>query len=47
MREEHIANIENRTYDYTSGVYYIDVICELEKNGDFIINISEAAMQMK
>lgn len=47
LREEHIANIENRTYDYTSGVYYIDLICELEKIGDFIINISEAAMQSK
>ena len=47
LREEHIANIENRAYDYTSGVYYIDLISELEKIGDFIINISEAAVQMK
>ncbi len=47
LREEHIASIENRAYDYTSGVYYIDLISELEKIGDFIINISEAAVQMK
>ena len=47
LREEHIANIENRAYDYTSGVYYIDLVAELEKIGDFIINISEAAVQMK
>ena len=47
LREEHIVNIENRAYDYTSGVYYIDLISELEQIGDFIINISEAAMQMK
>ncbi len=47
LREEHIANIENRAYDYTSGVYYIDLIAELEKIGDFIINISEAAVQMR
>ena len=46
LREEHIANIENRAYDYTSGVYYIDLVCELEKIGDFIINISEAAVQL-
>lgn len=42
LREEHIVNIENNNYDYTSGVYYIDLISELEKIGDFIINISEA-----
>lgn len=30
-----------------SLLYYIDLICELEKIGDFIINISEAAMQSK
>ena len=47
LREEHIANIENRAYDYTSGVYYIDLVAELEKIGDFIINISEAAVQMR
>ena len=46
LREEHIANIENGSYDYTSGVYYIDLVCELEKIGDFIINISQAALKM-
>jgi len=44
LREEHIVNIENSAYDYTSGVYYIDLISELEKIGDFIINISEARL---
>ena len=44
---ESQGNIENRAYDYTSGVYYIDLIAELEKIGDFIINISEAAVQMR
>ncbi len=42
LREEHIINIENNRYAYTTGVYYIDLISELEKIGDFIINISEA-----
>lgn len=47
LREEHIANIENGCYDYTSGVYYFDLVCELEKIGDFIINISQATPKMK
>ena len=46
LREEHIVNIEGHNYDYTSGVYYIDVVSELEKIGDFIINISEAKMSL-
>ena len=47
LREEHINNIENADYDYTSGVYYIDLVAELEKIGDFIINISEAKLGLK
>lgn len=46
LREEHIVNIENNNYDYTSGVYYIDVVSELEKIGDFIINVSESELGM-
>ncbi|MCR4566106.1 MAG: Na/Pi cotransporter family protein [Bacteroidales bacterium] len=46
LREEHIANLETDHYQYTTGVYYIDLVSELEKIGDFIINISEAKMGM-
>ena len=45
LREEHIVNIENNSYNYLTGVYYIDVLNELEKIGDFLINISEAAVK--
>jgi len=44
LRDEHIMNIETPTYDYSTGVYYMDLITELEKIGDFIINISEAKL---
>lgn len=43
LREEHIINIEeNPDYNYQTGVFYMDIVAELEKIGDFIINISEA-----
>ncbi|MDE6148032.1 MAG: Na/Pi cotransporter family protein [Bacteroidales bacterium] len=45
LREEHIVNIENDSYNYLTGVYYIDVVSEFEKIGDFLINISEAAIE--
>ena len=44
LREEHIVNIENNSYNYLTGVYYIDVLNELEKIGDFLINISQAVV---
>ena len=45
LREEHLVNIEqNPDYDYQTGVFYIDVVVELETMGDFIINISEAQL---
>ena len=43
LREEHIVNIESNSYNYLTGVYYMDVLSELEKIGDFLINISQAS----
>ena len=42
LREEHIANLEKATYNYSAGVFYMDIVSELERIGDFIINISQA-----
>lgn len=47
LREEHVLNLENNNYDYSCGSYYIGVVAELEKIGDFIINISEAELGVK
>ena len=45
IREAHISNIENDGSDYLSGVYYMDTVAELEKMGDFMINVSEAIVK--
>lgn len=43
LRSEHMLNIGgNANYDYQTGVIYMDIASELEKMGDFIINISES-----
>ncbi len=44
LREEHIVNIESNSYNYLTGVYFMDVLAELEKVGDFLINISQAVV---
>ena len=45
LREEHINNIENPSYNYQTGVYYMDIVAELERMGDYIINVSEAVIE--
>ena len=44
LREEHIINCEKTDYNYLTGVFYIDIVQELEKMGDFIINISQSKL---
>ena len=42
LREEEILKIEQNESNYPSSVYYIDVIAEFERMGDYIINVSES-----
>lgn len=42
LREEEILRIEQGETSYADSVYYIDVISEIERMGDYIINISES-----
>lgn len=42
LRETEIEAIENGTRKYQTSVYYMDTISELERMGDFIINISQS-----
>ncbi|MBE6176666.1 MAG: Na/Pi cotransporter family protein [Rikenellaceae bacterium] len=42
IREEEIHKIESDGSNYTASVYYLDTVSEIERMGDFIINISQA-----
>ena len=42
LREEEIKCIEKDGSNYLASVYYMDIISEIERMGDFIINISQA-----
>ncbi len=42
LKNQNILDINNRLYDYQMGVYYMDIIAECEKLGDYIINVIEA-----
>ena len=41
LRDAEIEEIESTRKNYQTSVYYMDVVNELEKMGDFIINISQ------
>lgn len=46
LKDEHLMNLENNAYAYHTGVYYMDMISELEKTGDYMINVSEAVISI-
>lgn len=43
LKNQNIVDINNQLYDYQMGVYYMDLISECEKLGDYIINVIEAS----
>ncbi|MDP3452177.1 MAG: Na/Pi cotransporter family protein [Bacteroidales bacterium] len=47
LKEEHLLNLEKNVYNYQTGVFYMDVVAECEKVGDYIINVSEAIIEIQ
>jgi phosphate:Na+ symporter len=43
LRTQHLENVEKQEYNVKSGMIYSDLFSSLEKIGDHIINVSEAA----
>lgn len=39
LRTGNVENINDRHYEYQSGIYYMDIVATLEKTGDYIINV--------
>ncbi|EPT34533.1 Na/Pi cotransporter family protein [Phocaeicola abscessus] len=47
LKNQNITDINNRYYDYQTGVYYMDIINECEKLGDYVVNVVEARTNTK
>ncbi len=41
LRDTNIDNINNHLYDYQEGIFFMDLIGEAEKLGDYMINVVE------
>ena len=47
LRDAEIESIEQNSDNYLTSVYFMDLINELEKMGDFLINISQDLLKYK
>ena len=39
LRTQNLQNINDGVYQYQAGIYYMDIISDLERTGDYIINV--------
>jgi len=47
LKNQNILDVNNKEYDYQMGVYYMDIITECEKLGDYVVNVVEASSDVK
>lgn len=39
LRRTNVENINEHRYEYQAGIYYMDLVSDLERTGDYIINV--------
>ncbi|MDO5571510.1 MAG: Na/Pi cotransporter family protein [Bacteroidales bacterium] len=47
FRNENIESVKRGEYEYQAGTFYMDIISESEKLGDYIINVLEALKEKR
>ena len=47
LKNKNMQDITDHVYDYSTGVNYMDIVLELEKMADYIINVDEAVYEHK
>lgn len=46
LKQEHLIAIEEKRYDYPTGILYNDMFSECEKVGDYAINVTQAIKEI-
>lgn len=46
LKQEHLIAIEEKRYDYPTGILYNDMFSECEKIGDYAINVTQAIKEI-
>ncbi len=44
LKQQSLADVDNRVYSYDNGTVYMDLVNELEKVGDYVLNVAEARL---
>ena len=47
LKSRNIEDINNKLYQYQDGVYYMDMVSESEKLGDYVLNVVQALVEKK
>ncbi len=47
LKAKNIEDINNKLYQYQDGVYYMDMVSESEKLGDYVLNVVQALVEKK
>ncbi|MDD2415770.1 MAG: Na/Pi cotransporter family protein [Parabacteroides sp.] len=47
LKIKNMEDINLKQYDYQVGVYYMDMVAECEKLGDYVINVVQAVVEKK
>ena len=42
LKDQNVLDVNNKEYNYQTGVHYMDIISECEKLGDYVVNVVEA-----
>lgn len=47
LKQEHLLAIEEKRYDYPTGILYTDLFSECERIGDYAINVTQAIKEIR
>ena len=47
LKIHNVEDLNNKKYQYQDGVYYMDIIGEAEKLGDYVLNVVQAVIEKK
>lgn len=47
LKARNLEDINNKQYSYQDGVYYVDMLNENEKLGDYVLNVVQAVVEKK
>ena len=47
LKNDNIENIDAKKYEYQDAIYYMDIVSECERLGDYVINVAQAVVKIK